>query len=489
MPTFTPPVLDFGALGPTLVLSIAGMVVLMVGVFVDERARGLLAGLSLFGLLIAFGAALMQNRAADAAAMIVGDPFAAFFTVVILLVAAITIFLSTDYVSRHTISLGEYYALLLFACAGMTLVVAANDLIVVLLGIEILSVALYVLAGFTRGRATAQEAALKYFLLGAFSLSFLIYGTAWIYGVVQSTRFGAIATALRPGANPSLLSNPLLLAGLGLILVGFAFKLSFVPFHMWTPDAYEGAPTPITAFMSVATKAAIFAALLRFIYVAVPGLRAEWAAVLWALAALTMVVGNAAAIAQTSVKRMLAYSSIAQAGYILVGAIAVHALSQPGVMFYLLAYAFMNVGAFAVLMGIGGAGEAGDADPTIADLNGLAQRKPLLAAAMTVFMLSLAGIPLTSGFIGKLYVFTAALRSGYAELVVIGVLTSAVATFYYLRVIAAMWMRPAEGTLPEVRVTRALATLLVILVVGTLALGIAPAGPLTLATAAAALPR
>jgi NADH-quinone oxidoreductase subunit N len=419
--------------------------------------------------------------------MVVGDGMSTFFNVVILIVAAITVFLSADYLDRHEGSLGEFYALLLFCCAGMALVVGASDLIIVLLGIEILSIALYVLSGFSRTRATALEAAMKYFLLGAFSLSFLIYGTAFVFGVVHSTRFGAIAQALRPGAAVSLLSNPLLLAGLGLILVGFAFKLSFVPFHMWTPDAYEGAPTPITAFMSVATKAAVFAALLRFLSFAVPGLRPEWAAVLWALAALTMVIGNIAAIVQSSVKRMLAYSSIAQAGYILVGAVAGDALSQPAVMFYLLAYAFMNVGAFAVLMAVGG-DEGADADPTIADLNGLAQRRPLLAGAMTVFMLSLAGIPLTAGFIGKLYVFTAALRAGYGELVVIGVLTSAVATFYYLRIVAAMWMRPADKSAPPIHLTGALSTLLVVLVIGTIALGVFPAGPLGFASAAAAVP-
>lgn len=494
-PTFTPPVVDLGALAPTLILAAAGMIVLIVGVFVSERARNLLAGLTLIGLAAAFiaagsplGSAAAQRAPGDPNAMAIADGFAGFFTVVILLVAAVVVFLSNDYVSRHLVSVGEFYALLLFSCAGMTLVVSAADLVVVLLGIEILSVSLYVLAGFTRGRATSEEAAMKYFLLGAFSLAFLIYGTALVFGAARSTRFVAIAGALRSGAQgapAALVGDPLLLAGVGLILVGFAFKLSFVPFHMWTPDAYEGAPTPIAAFMSVATKAAVFAALLRFLIVAVPGLRAEWAAVLWALAALTMLVGNIAAVVQTSVKRMLAYSSIAQAGYILVGTIAGDAFSQPAVMFYLLAYAFMNVGAFAVLLALGD--DASDANPTIGDLDGLAQRKPLLAVAMTVFMLSLAGIPLTAGFIGKLYVFTAALRAGYGELVVIGVLTSVVATFYYLRIIAAMWMRPVGALSPAIRVTSTLSTLLVILVVGTLALGILPAGPLGFATAASAL--
>jgi NADH-quinone oxidoreductase subunit N len=483
---FTPPTIDFGALGPSLILTVAAILVLMVGLFVDERGRGLLTGLSLVGIVAALVAALVAARpgAVSVNDMIVLDGFAAFFGGIVLIVAAIALVLSGDYIARHTVSLGEFYALLLFCCAGMMLVVGAADLIMILLGIEILSIALYVLSGFTRGRASAEEAAMKYFLLGAFSLSFLIFGTALVFGVTRSTRLSQIASALAPGAAVSLLENPLMLAGVGLILVGFAFKLSFVPFHMWTPDAYEGAPTPITAFMSVATKAAVFAALLRFLSFAVPSLKPEWSAVLWALAVLTMVIGNTAAVVQTRVKRMLAYSSIAQAGYILVGVIAGDAFGGPAVMFYLLAYAFMNVGAFAVLMALG---EPGDADPEIADLNGLAERQPLLALAMTVFMLSLAGIPLTAGFMAKLYVFTSGVRAGYVDLVVIGVLTSAIATFYYLRIIVAMYMRPSESGTLSLRPSGALSALLVVLVVATVALGVLPAGPLGFAAAAAAI--
>ncbi|HEY3078424.1 MAG TPA: NADH-quinone oxidoreductase subunit N [Chloroflexota bacterium] len=483
---FTPPVVDLGALGPSLILTLAAILVLLLGLLVGERGRGLLVGVSLVGIVAGLVAAVVGARpgAVSANDMLVLDGFAAFFGGIILIVAAITLVLAGDYIARHTVSLGEFYALLLFCCAGMMLVVGAADLIMILLGIEILSIALYVLSGFTRGRASAEEAAMKYFLLGAFSLSFLIFGTAFVFGVTRSTRLSLIAVALAPSAPVALLDNPLLLGGVGLILVGFAFKLSVVPFHMWTPDAYEGAPTPITAFMSVATKAAVFAALLRFLTFAVPSLRPEWSAVLWALAVLTMVIGNTAAVVQTRVKRMLAYSSIAQAGYILVGVIAGDAFGGPAVMFYLLAYAFMNVGAFAVLMALG---EPGDADPEIADLNGLAARQPLLALAMTVFMLSLAGIPLTAGFMAKLYVFTSGVRAGYVDLVVVGVLTSALATFYYLSIIVAMYMRPAEGAALPLRVSGALSALLVVLVVATIALGVLPAGPLGFAAAAAAI--
>jgi NADH-quinone oxidoreductase subunit N len=484
--TFTPPTIDWGALAPALTLSVAAIVVLLVGLF--AASRSLLAGLSLVGIVVALVVTIGGARAGAVSVneMLVLDGFAAFFGVIVLVVAAISLFLAGDYVDRNAISLGEFYALLLFCCSGMLLVVGAADLIMLLVGIEVLSIALYVLSGFTRGRAASEEAAMKYFLLGAFSLSFMIFGSALLFGIARSTRLATIAAALAPSAGVSLLSNPLLLAGLALVLVGFAFKLSLVPFHMWTPDAYEGAPTPITAFMSVATKAAIFAALLRFLAFAVPSLRPEWTAVLWALAVLTMIVGNVAAVAQSRVKRMLAYSSIAQAGYILVGVIAGEEFGGPAVMFYLLAYAFMNVGAFAVLMAFG---EPGDADPTVSDLNGLASRQPLLAIAMTVFMLSLAGIPLTAGFIGKLYVFTAGVRAGQLLLVVVGVLTSAVATFYYLRIVVAMYMRPADAApgAPPIRMTGLLSALLVILMVATVALGVLPAGPLGFAAAAAAV--
>ncbi len=485
---YTPPTIDFGALGPAIVLATAAMVVLLVGVLTDdEKGRGMFAGLTIVGILAGLIAIGIQsgNRPDPKAAMgmIVGDGFSAFFGTVVLVAAAIAVLLSISYLEKQTLSISEYHALILFCCSGMLLVVSAGDLLIALLGIEILSIALYVLTGFSRTRGTSLEAAMKYFLLGAFSLAFLIYGTAFVFGVVKSTGFGAIATALAPTAPVSLIGNPLLLVGIGLILVGFAFKLSFAPFHMWTPDAYEGAPTPVTAFMSVATKVAVFAVLLRFLTFAVPSLRPEWTAVLWALAVLTMLVGNIAAVVQTSVKRLLAYSSVAQAGYILVGVLAGGGMGQSSVMFYLLSYAFMNIGAFAVLMALG---DPGESDIQIRDLNGLAARRPLLAAAMTVFMLSLAGIPLTAGFIGKLYVFTAAVTSGFTELAVIGVLTSVIATFYYLRIIVAMFMRPAATEPMAIRISSVLGAVIVILVIATIALGVFPAGPLSFASAASA---
>jgi NADH-quinone oxidoreductase subunit N len=336
---------------------------------------------------------------------------------------------------------------------------------------------LYVLAGYARERLTSEEAAVKYFLLGSFSLGLLVYGTALMFGATGSTRFTDIAQALQ---QANLLRDPLLLAASALILVGFGFKLSLVPFHMWTPDVYEGSPTSITAFMSVGTKAAVFAALLRFLSEALPALRGDWSVVLWALAILTMVLGNFAAVLQRNVKRMLAYSSVAQAGYMLVAVVAAGTLGRDALLFYVAAYAVMNIGAFAVIQVLSG---RDDQSTDLDRFDGLASRSPLLAAAMAVFMLSLAGIPPTAGFMAKLYVFSAAVQGGYVELAIIGVLTSAVATFYYLKLIVAMYMRPAEAGSESLRVPASLALVLAVAIVLTIQMGILPSFPLSAAHA------
>jgi len=326
------------------------------------------------------------------------------------------------------------------------LVVSSADLIVLFLGLEVLSLALYILAGFIRGWTPGQESALKYFILGSFSLGFLVYGTALVYGATGTTSFAKLSQQL---ANAAILDSPVLLVGVGLLLVGFAFKLAFVPFHMWKPDVYEGAPTAVTAFMAVGTKAAIFAALVRLLATALPALQPQWGVILWALAMLTMVVGNIAAIAQSNIKRMLAYSSIAHAGYVLVAVVASNAAGWMGAVFYLAAYTFMNLGAFAV---VAAWGEGAEKNLDLGDYAGLAARKPLLAAAMATFMLALAGVPPTAGFMAKLYVFSAAVQGGLIDLALVGVLTSAIAAYYYLRVIVIMYMREpvgeAAGALP-----------------------------------------
>jgi NADH-quinone oxidoreductase subunit N len=487
VPVFQPPAIDTLAILPLVIVTITAMVVLIVGLFTRHEHSAILGAIGLIGVGLAVVAtvALWGQGRVTFGGSIVADNFFVFFGVVSLAIVALTLILSAEFVTREEFSAGEYYALLLFSGAGMLVLAASRDLIVLLIGLEILSMSLYVLAGFARDRLTSEEAAVKYFLLGSFSLGLLVYGTALMYGATGSTQFGPIAQAL---GNAGLLNNPLLLVATGLILVGFAFKLSFVPFHMWTPDVYEGAPTSITAFMSVGTKTAVFAALLRVLTEALPALASHWVIVLWALAVLTMILGNFAAVVQHNVKRMLAYSSIAQAGYMLVAVVATSvgasgALGRDALMFYVAAYAVMNLGAFAVIQALSG---KDDANTNLARFDGLASRNPLLAGAMAIFMLSLAGIPPTAGFMAKLYVFSAAIQSGYYELAIIGVLTSAVATFYYLKLIVAMYMRPAELGSSGIRVPGSVALVLVVAIILTIQMGVLPGFPL--GAAAAALP-
>ncbi len=478
-----PPPVDTLAILPVIVISLAAMVVLIAGLFVRQEQSAVLGAIALVGVGVAIVVTVGlwgQNRPAFGGA-VVADSFFVFFGAVSLVIVALTIILSAEFVTREGFSAGEYYTLLLFSGAGMLILAASRDLIVLLLGLEILSMSLYVLAGFARERLTSEEAAIKYFLLGSFSLGLLVYGAALMFGATGSTQFTAIAQAVQTGG---LLANPLLLVASGLILVGFGFKLSFVPFHMWTPDVYEGAPTAITAFMAVGTKAAVFGALLRLLTEALPALRGEWAVVLWALAILTMILGNFAAVIQRNVKRMLAYSSIAQAGYMLVAVVSANALGRGALMFYVAAYAVMNLGAFAVIQVLSG---KDDANTNLAAFDGLGSRNPLLAAAMAIFMLSLAGIPPTAGFMAKLYVFSAAVQAGYVELAVVGVLTSAVATFYYLKLIVAMYMRPSEVSVSAVRIPASLALILIVAVILTLQMGILPSFPLDVAQATLAV--
>ncbi len=480
MPPFSPPPIDLLAILPLVIVSATAMVVLIVGLFVPREQGGALGAISLVGVgaaIVAIVSLWGQNRSAFSGA-VVADSFFVFFGAVTLAIVALIVVLSAEFVTREDFSAGEYYTLVLFSSAGMLILAGSRDLIALLIGLEILSMSLYVLAGYARERLTSEEAAIKYFLLGSFSLGLLVYGTALMFGATGSTQFGAIAQALQ---RPDVLRDPLLLAASALLLVGFAFKLSIVPFHMWTPDVYEGAPTSITAFMSVGTKAAVFAALLRLLTEALPSLRGDWVVVLWALAILTMILGNVAAVVQPNVKRMLAYSSIAQAGYMLVAVVASGTLGRDALMYYVAAYAVMNIGAFAVIQVLSG---KDDQSTYLGSFDGLASRNPLLAGAMAVFMLSLAGIPPTAGFMAKLYVFSAAVQAGYVDLAIIGVLTSAVATFYYLKLIVAMYMRPAESGAPMLRVPASLALVLVVAIILTLQMGIIPGFPLNAAHAA-----
>jgi NADH-quinone oxidoreductase subunit N len=365
---------------------------------------------------------------------------------------------------------GEYFGLLLLAASGMMFVGSATHLITIFLSLEIFSIALYALAGLNHTDSRSGEAALKYLLLGGFASAFLLYGMALVFGATGSTSLAGIATAVSAAAAAGT-GTPMLLIGISLMLIGFAFKVAAVPFHMWTPDVYQGAPTSVTAFMSVGAKAAGFAALLRLLLVAFPGLVDIWVWPVAVLAVLTMTWGNLAALAQKNLKRMLAYSSIAHAGYVLVGA-AAGGEGAGGVLFYLLAYTLMNIGAFAVLIALErDASEV--AGVSLERVAGLFRRKPWLAAAMTIFMLSLSGIPPMAGFLGKFYVFGAAVRAGYMWLAIVGVVNSVISAYYYLRVIARMAMaEPAEDVetlqCAGLRIGTALAT------VGTVALGLVP---------------
>lgn len=466
--------LNLTAIAPQIIIVITALVVLLAELFI--RKKSILAYLSLLGIIVAAVVSwyIWDGTASMFQAMAIADGYSLFMNLVFLVTAALSVLVSINYLVREGMNYGEYYALLLLATGGMMLMGAATDLMTVFLALEILSISLYVLAGLNRADPKSGESALKYFLLGAFASGFLLYGIALIYGATGTTNLAAIVDFLR-GADPA--SGTYLFIGLGLLLVGFSFKIALVPFHMWTPDVYEGAPTSVTAFMSVGAKAAGFAALGRLLLGAFPTLLQDWVWALAALSILTMTLGNLVAIAQTNVKRMLAYSSIAHAGYILIGIIAANKAGMAGVLFYLLAYAFMNVGAFAVVIAVG---REGQPHLELSDYAGLGAGQPLLAAAMAVFMFSLAGVPPLAGFLGKFYIFSAAVQAGFVGLAIIGVLNSIVSAFFYLRVIVYMYMRePVVEARPVLAPPLALAIALATL--GTIVLGLLPTPLLTLA--------
>jgi NADH-quinone oxidoreductase subunit N len=503
------PSLNLVVLAPQFVIIVTALVVLLSGLLPpqswggERRGRGeeqktLPAWLSLAGVIISAAVMLVtwgreassfQNLVlSPAEGMAVADGYSLFLNLVFLTTAGLSILISIEYVVREGLASGEYYALLLLATAGMMLMGAATNLVIIFLALEILSIPLYVLTGLNRARLESGEAALKYFLLGAFASGFFLYGIALTYGATGTTNLAGIVSFLgsaSPVTSATLSAGlsvvegagPYLYIALGLLLIGFAFKVALVPFHMWVPDVYQGAPTSVTAFMSVGAKAAGFAALARVLLYAFPTLASSWAIPLSALAVLTMTLGNLAAIAQSDIKRMLAYSSIAHAGYILVGVVAANEAGAAGVLFYLLAYAFMNVGAFATAIVVGKRGEPG---VEIADYAGLASRRPFLAAAMATFMLSLAGVPPLAGFMGKFYLFSAAVQADLTWLAIIGVLNSVLSVFFYLRVIVVMYMREAEEPKP-ISLPWPLGVAVALAALGVLALGLWPSPLLTIA--------
>jgi NADH-quinone oxidoreductase subunit N len=466
--------LTMDPLWPALGLILSALLVMTVDIFNrgnrNATLRALMPWVALVGVLVTAGVtwSLIGKPVVTFQDAAILDRFAIGLDFVVLAALALGILLSVNYIPQINKQVGEYYALLLLVGSGMMLMGAAIDLIVLFLALEIFSLGLYILSGLNRHDKFSSEAAMKYFLLGAFASAFLVYGSALIYGATGSTQFEAIATVVSGGQADSVL----LYAGIALLLVGLGFKVSLVPFHAWTPDVYQGAPTPVTAFMSVGTKAAAFAAFYRVFLTALPSEQAVWGNALAVLAVLTMTLGNLVALRQSSLKRLLAYSGIAHAGYILVGLAAGTPAGAEGALFYLISYAFMNIGVFAVIILLEKAGESDALDKRA---HGLAGRRPWLAAALAIFLFSLAGMPPFAGFFGKFYVFAAAVEGGMSWLAAIAMLNSAIGAFYYLSLIVSMYFRPAgEESAAPAPVSLPLRAGLVVAVVFTLLFGLMP---------------
>ncbi len=460
---------NLSVLLPEIVLIVGAMIVMMADIGRrNQDSAGILPGLSIATVLISMAAALYAWGQPVASYMdgAIADSFSLGVRLVVAIAAIFGVLLSGDYLPIIRKQSGEYYSLLLLTASGMMLMGSATDLIVLFIALEIFSLGLYILSGFYRENPRSTEAAMKYFLLGAFASSFFVYGAALLYGAGGSTNYATIGAALSSGSANAALALP----GIALLVVGFGFKVSLVPFHMWTPDVYQGAPTPVTAFMSVGTKTAAFAGFVRVLLIALPSLQPQWGMALAILATVTMTVGNLTALRQTSLKRMLAYSSVAHAGYLLVGIVPGTLEGSNAALFYLFAYAFMNIGAFAVAIAMEKVDE-GDVEQS--SLSGIANRYPWLAIAMAIFMLSLAGIPPLAGFFGKLFLFKAAVDGGWAWLVAVGVLNSAISAYYYLRVTVTMYFNdPAE--VAERRVWAGLNASVLIAAVATVVIGLYP---------------
>jgi NADH-quinone oxidoreductase subunit N len=468
--------LSLNAIVPMLCVTAAAIAAMVAEAFRLPGERMPIAPLGVIGLVGAAAASiLLWGRNVSSFGVVVADNFGLFVTGVLIVVGLLSLAMSGPTVERENLPRGEYYALMLFAIAGMMLMATAVDLLLIFLALEVLSLAVYVLTGIRRTVPTASEAAFKYFLLGAFSSAFFLYGIAFTYGLTGSTHLDRVASAMtsRTAGTTQLLA-------VGLVLVGFAFKVSAVPFHMWTPDAYDGAPAPVTGFMSTGVKAAAFAAFVRVFLAAFEPLKTEWSAVVWVIAAATMIVGTVVGVAQSSVKRMLAYSSIAHAGYLLVAVIAANDVGRGAVLFYLLAYSVTNVGAFGIIALLENGEQPND---RIADYAGLWNQHPGLAALMTIFLLSLGGFPPLAGFIAKWYVFSAAIKAGYTWLAIIGVLTSVISVFFYLRVVVMMYMTPNERPAALLPVPRIVGAALAVSAILVFYLGILPARVLDWATA------
>jgi len=465
MPDITPMI-------PEIVMACLALVVLMMDLVI--RRKGITAFFSIVTAAVV-GFTLMDSSG-TALGMYIADGYSSFFKLIFLISLVLSVLISIKYIKIEKVNFGEYYSLMLFATLGMMIMASAGDIIVLYLGLELMALSVYVLAGFFRHDTRSNEASLKYFLLGAFASAFLLYGTAMIYGLTGTTNLKAIAQYLGTQGTGS----PALMLSVILFVVAFGFKIAAAPFHMWAPDVYEGAPTSVTAFMSVGPKAAGFAVFGRVFLTAFAHLQMDWAAIVIPIAILTMAVGNILAIAQTNIKRMLAYSSIAHAGYALIGIIAGGENGVASMMSYLFIYAFMNIGAFAVVIMLRTEGFKGE---TITDYEGLAKSHPLAATLMLIFMFSLTGIPPTAGFIGKFYLFMAAVNAGYTWLAVVAVIFSSISAYFYLRIVMYMWMREPKT---EVALSTSVSTniALAVTVVAVLLIGVLPSGVIEMARAA-----
>ncbi|MDH3215485.1 MAG: NADH-quinone oxidoreductase subunit N [Candidatus Krumholzibacteria bacterium] len=462
-------------LAPMLVMLVGGLAFMLLGAMTTAVGRvQRFFVIVLYLLVLGYVVKLWEwDPAPILHGMLIVDRFALFFTAVVTICAMGTVLISCNYLGRFGLDRGEFFSMLFFSSMGMVVLVSAYDLISVFLGIELMSLAIYVLVAFRRRDFLSNEAALKYFVIGAFAIGFFLYGVSIVYGITGSTNFERIVYAI---AERSLATNPLFLLGVALILAGFAFKISSVPFHMWTPDVYQGAPTPITSFMATAVKAAAFAAFLRLFYMCFMVNKEQWIGIIWVLAVLTMSLGNIVALVQRNIKRMMAYSSIAHAGYIMIGIAALSVddtKAASAIMYYVLVYAFMTLGTFATIAAF----EKRDMTRGLEepDYAGLGVEKPFLGLCMAVFMFSLAGIPPTAGFFAKYYLFSAAIEQGMVGLAVIGVLNSALSLYYYLRVIVVMYMQKSEAPL-IVNDDIGTRVVLLVAVLAILWLGIGPAG-------------
>ncbi len=457
---------------PEIILVLAGTLIMIMEPLTRPANKHVLGKFALASLFAALWGAIVAHANPGPAFqnMLIVDGFATFFRILVIVVGILTLLASFQYLKREQADSGEYYALILFSLVGQCVMAGANELIMVFIGLEISSIATYVLTGYLRDDKRANEAAIKYFLLGSFATAFLLYGIAWIYGLTGSTNLNEIRRVLMdPQTSPSVM---LVGTAAALMLVGFAFKVSAAPFQVWTPDVYQGAPAPVAAFLSTGPKAAAFAIFVRVYATAFDSISARWEPLIWISALLTMVIGNFAALTQNNIKRLLAYSSIAHAGYVLVAVTAHSEIGIAAIMFYLAAYALMNVGAFAVVAHFSRRRER---YLQIEDLAGLGWKQPVTAGLFAIFLLSLIGVPLTAGFFGKFYIFKAALEADLLWLTILGLLTSAVAAYYYLRILVVMYMHEAgeaASTLPPPGA--GLKTALWASAVGTLILGIFP---------------